>query len=111
MDNYDILKFRDSEFELDVNVSPEEDTVWLTKDQIALLFDRDRTVISRHINNIYKEKELDQKTTCAKNARQVGGQIHHTVFYNLDVVISVGYRVKSKRGILFRKLANNILKQ
>ena len=61
MNNYELIKFRDNEFELDVNVSPEEDTVWLTKDQIAVLFERDRTVISRHINNIYKEKELDQK--------------------------------------------------
>ena len=56
MNNYELIKFRDNEFELDVNVSPEEDTVWLTKDQIALLFDRDRTVISRHINKIIKRR-------------------------------------------------------
>lgn len=113
MNNYELIKFRDNEFELDVNVSPEEDTVWLTKDQIALLFDRDRTVISRHINNIYKECELEEKGTCAKNAHvpQTRNRTYESNLYNLDVVISVGYRVKSKRGILFRKWATNILKQ
>ena len=53
MNNYELIKFKDKDFELDVSVSPEEDTVWLTKEQISLLFDLDRTVISRHINNIY----------------------------------------------------------
>ena len=113
MDNYDVILFKDGDFSLDVNVSPEEDTVWLTKDQIALLFDRDRTVISKHINNIYKEKELDEKSTCAKNARipQTRNREYEYNLYNLDVIISVGYRVKSKRGVLFRKWANNVLKQ
>ena len=111
MTNYDVILFKDGDFSLNVNVSPKEETVWLTKDQIALLFDRNRTVISKHINNIYKEGELIEKNSCAKNARQVGGQIHHTAYYNLDVIISVGYRVKSKRGVLFRRWANNILKQ
>lgn len=115
MEKYEILKFTDSEFELDVNVSPEEDTVWLTKDQIALLFDRDRTVITRHINKIYQDDELDQESTCAKNAqvqleglRNVKREIN---YYNLDVILSVGYRVNSKRGILFRKWATNVLRQ
>ena len=113
MNNYELIKFRDNEFELDVNVSPEEDTVWLTKDQIALLFDRDRTVISRHINKIYKECELEEKGTCAKNAHvpQTRNRTYESNLYNLDVIISVGYRVKSQRGILFRRWANNILKQ
>ena len=78
---------------------------------MSLLFDRDRIVISRHIKNIFKEGELDENISCAKNARQVGDQIHHTVFYNLDVVISVGYRVKSSNGILFRKWAADVLKE
>lgn len=113
MKNYELIKFRDNEFELDVNVSPEEDTVWLTKDEIALLFDRDRTVISKHINNIYKEGELDEKSTRAKNAHVPlsRNRSYETNLYNLDVVISVGYRVKSKRGVIFRKWANNVLKQ
>ena len=108
---YELIKFEDGEFSLDVKVSPDEDTVWLTKDDISTLFSRDRTVISRHIKNIYKEKELNESTSCAKIARQVGNQIHHTTFYNLDVIISVGYRVKSARGTLFRQWANSILKQ
>lgn len=115
MNNYELIKFKDKDFELDVSVSPEEDTVWLTKDEIALLFERDRTVISKHINNIYKEGELDEQSTCAKNAQvQLEGNrkiVRTHKFYNLDVIISVGYRVKSNRGIIFRKWANNVLKQ
>lgn len=88
-----------------------EDVIWF---QLPL-FERDRTVISKHINNNYKEEELDEKSTCAKNAQvQLEGKrkivrIHK--YYNLDVIISIGYRVKSKRGIIFRKWANNVLKQ
>lgn len=115
MNNYELIKFQDDDFELDVNVSPEEDTVWLTKDEISLLFDRDRTVISRHIRNIFQENELDKNRVCAKNAQvQIEGsrQIKRIVeFYNLDVIISIGYRVKSKRGIIFRRWATNVLKQ
>ncbi len=111
MNNYELIKFKDKDFELDVSVSPEEDTVWLTKEQISLLFDLDRTVISRHINNIYKDGELEKESTCAKNAHMVSNRLYYTDYYNLDVIISVGYRVKSKRGILFRKWATNVLKQ
>ena len=71
MNEYEIIKFKNDDIELSVNVSPLEDTVWLTKEQMALLFDRDRSVISRHINNIYNEGELDKKSTCAKNAHIV----------------------------------------
>ena len=108
---YEIVKFVNNNLELEINVSPDEETVWLTKEQMSLLFDRDRTVISRHIKNIFKEGELDENISCAKNARQVGDQIHHTVFYNLDVVVSVGYRVKSTNGVLFRKWAADVLKE
>ena len=113
MDSYELIRFKDNEFELDVNVSPQEETVWLTKDEMALLFERDRTAISRHIHNIYREGELDPKSTCAKNARvlQKRARVYEMEIYNLDVIISVGYRVKSKRGVLFRKWANSILKQ
>ena len=108
---YELIKFVNNNLELEVTVSPDQETVWLTKDQMALLFNRDRTVISRHIKNIFKEGELDENTSYAKNARQVGGQIHYTLFYNLDAVISVGYRVKSSNGVLFRKWATNVLKE
>lgn len=113
MNKYDVIKFTNNNLQLDVNVSPNEDTVWLSKEQIALLFDRDRSVISRHIKNIYKEKELDAKSTCAKNAHmpQNLNRNYDTNLYNLDVIISVGYRVKSKNGIIFRKWANNVLKE
>ena len=114
MGSFELVRFRDNEFELDVNVSPEEDTVWLTKDEIALLFDRDRTVISRHINNIYKENELDKSTSVHFlhiSPDNVNPEHRPPQYYNLDVVISVGYRVKSKRGVLFRKWASNVLKQ
>ena len=106
MKPYQIIKFQDGDFVIDVSVSPEEETVWLTKDEIALLFCRDRTVISRHISNIFRENELDKNISCAKNARQVAGQIHHTTFYNLDVIVAVGYRVKSNRGLLLRTFVN-----
>ena len=113
MDSYELIRFKDNGFELDVNVSPQEETVWLTKDEMALLFERDRTAISRHIHNIYREGELDPKSTCAKNARvlQRRARVYEMEIYNLDVIISVGYRVKSKRGVLFRKWANSVLKQ
>lgn len=113
MDSYELIRFKDNEFELDVNVSPQEETVWLTKDEMALLFERDRTAISRHIHSIYREGELDPKSTCAKNARvlQKRARVYEMEIYNLDVIISVGYRVKSKRGVLFRKWANSVLKQ
>ena len=110
---YEVIKFENDNVELEVSVSPEEETVWLTKDQIATLFDRDRTVISRHINNIYKENELDRKSTCAKNAHipSTRNRLYETELYNLDVIISVGYRVKSKNGVLFRKWALSVLKE
>lgn len=69
MAKYELVKFKNNDIELDVNVSPEEDIVWLSKEEIATLFERDRTVISKHINNIYQDGELDKNTTCAKNAQ------------------------------------------
>ena len=90
-----------------------EETVWLTQQQMAELFDKDRTVIGRHIRNIYKEEELEQNITCAKFAHMGsdGDQEYEYTAYNLDVIISVGYRVKSKRGTKFRQWANKVLKE
>ena len=90
-----------------------EETVWLTQQQMAELFDKDRTVISRHIRNIYKEGELERDITCAKYAHMGsdGDQEYKYIAYNLDVIISVGYRVKSKRGTMFRQWANKVLKE
>ena len=89
-----------------------EDTVWLTQQQMADLFQRDQSVIARHIRNIYKEEELEEEGTYAKFAYMGhdGLQLYEVTHYNLDVIISVGYRVKSKRGTKFRQWANRILK-
>ena len=107
--NYELIKFEDGDFSLDVNVSPEEDTVWLTQNDMAALFDVDRTRITRHIKNIFEELELDEKSNVRKTHFPFSDK--DVTIYNLEVVIAVGYRVKSKRGILFRRWANNILKQ
>ena len=90
-----------------------EETVWLSQAQMAELFDKDRTVIGRHIRNIYKEEELEKGITCAKFAHMGtdGDQTYEYTAYNLDVIISVGYRVKSKRGTRFRQWANKVLKE
>ena len=107
--DYEVIKFENDNVELEVNVSPEEDTVWLSKEQMSLLFDRNRSVISRHIKNIYEEGELSKESSCAKNAHEINGQIHYTELFNLDVVISVGYRVKSNNGILLKRFVDEYL--
>ena len=98
-----------------LEVRLDEDTVWLTQAQMAELFQTDRTSIVRHINNIYKVEELDRESTCAKIAQvQMEGSRKVTrsiPYFNLDMIISVGYRVNSKRGIKFRQWANRILKE
>ena len=96
-----------------LEVRMEGETVWLTQQQMAELFDKDRTVIGRHIRNIYKEEELEKGITCAKFAHMGtdGDQTYEYTAYNLDVIISVGYRVKSKRGTRFRQWANKVLKE
>ena len=96
MDKYEVIKFKDNEFEMDVNVSPNEDTVWLTIEQIAFLFNRDRSVVSKHIKNIFQENELLENSVCAFFAHTANdGKTYNVKFYNLDVIISVGYRAKS----------------
>ena len=101
-----------------LEVKLEKDTVWLTQSQMAELFGRDRSVIARHIRNIFKEGELDETLVCAKNAqpKKYGRrddyiQLAETTFYNLDVIISVGYRVKSINGTKFRIWASALIKQ
>ena len=100
---------------INLEVRVENESVWLTLNQIAQLFDRDKSVISRHINNIFKEKELSEISTVAKNATvqiENGRSIVRQMdYYNLDVIISVGYRVKSQRGTQFRIWANQVLKE
>lgn len=109
---YEVVKFVDNELELDVRTDKEKETVWLTQEEMAYLFGVDRTRITRHISNIYKDDELDKNTTCAGSAHMgsLGLQKYNVKLYNLDMIISVGYRVKSQRGIIFRRWANKVLK-
>ena len=111
----EIILFENQNIKLEVNVKDE--TVWLSLEQLATLFNRDRTVIKRHINNIFKEDELKENEVCAKFAHTTAHgaltdktQTRNIEYYNLDMIISIGYRVKSQNGIIFRKWANKILK-
>ena len=106
---YELIKFKDGEFSLDVTVSPEEETVWLNAQEIADMFERDYKTISKHINNVFLEKELE-KSSNSQKMRLIGNN-KPTIYYNLNVIISVGYRVKSIRGVKFRQWATSILKQ
>ncbi len=115
-DKIEIYKSSDNQVELYVQL--DTDTVWLNQSQLAELFQRDRTVITRHISNIFRENELDKKVVSAKFAHttQHGAikgkeQLKETIFYNLDVIISVGYRVKSHRGTQFRQWATQRIKE
>ena len=105
-----IYQTKDGKTSIDVKL--ENETVWLTQAQMADLFQKDRTVIGRHINNVYREGELERDITCAKFAHMGSDndQQYVTAVYNLDVNISDGYRVKSQRGTQFRIWANKILK-
>jgi hypothetical protein len=87
----------------------DEDTVWLTQAQMVALFERDQSVISRHINNVFKEKELERSSNM--HFLHIANIDKPVAFYSLDVIISVGYRVKSQRGTQFRIWATNILKE
>ena len=108
----DIVIFKNGELELEVTVSENRENVWLSQRQMAELFNVDRTRVTRHINNIYKDGELDEKSTCAENAHMgsLGVQKYSNKIYNLDMILAVGYRVKSPNGIIFRKWATSILK-
>ncbi len=114
MDKFELVRFTDDGFELDVRTDLENDTVWLSLNDLCSLFQKDKSVISRHISNIFNDHELEKSQTVAKNATvQTEGSKRvrrTTVFYNLDVAISVGYRVKSLRGVIFRKWALGVLK-
>ena len=117
-DNSPIIIYQTEDGQTQVDVRMENDTVWLTQAQMAELFQKDRTVITRHINNVFKDGELNREEVCAKIAHTTRHgamegkiQVQEVVFYNLDVVISVGYRVKSMRGVQFRRWANKVLKE
>ena len=102
----EIILFENQGVKLEVNMH--EETVWLTQSQMGLLFDVKQSTLSEHINNIFKEGELDEKTSIGISDKSSGGR--KAKIYNLDVIISVGYRVKSKNGVIFRQWANKVLK-
>jgi prophage maintenance system killer protein len=106
-----ILIYETENGQYTVEVLLEDDTVWLTQKQMAELFDIERSVITKHIGNIFKEGELEQKSVCAKLAHTAeDNKIYQTTFYSLDVIIAVGYRVNAKRGTQFRIWATQTLK-
>ncbi len=108
MDKFELVRFADNDFELDVRADSENDTVWLTQDEMAVLFDAARSTITYHIKNIFSSSELEKNTSVEK----IDGRVNYrpAKLYNLDVILSVGYRVKSQRGIAFRRWANKVLK-
>ena len=108
----------EGEKDVRLEVKTDGETVWLTQAQMCQLFGRDRTVITKHINNIFKEGELEREVVCAKfahttihGAMKGKSQVQEIVAYNLDVIISVGYRVKSIQGTRFRQWATRILRE
>ena len=113
--NDQIIIYQTADGQTQIDVRMENETVWLTQAQMADLFQTDRTSIVRHINNIYKSEELEREATCAKIAQvQIEGKrkvTRNIPYFNLDMIISVGYRVNSKRGTQFRIWANKILKE
>ena len=111
-DNNQIQIFQAIDGGISLAVALKQDTVWLSQAQMCELFGRERSVITKHINNIFKEGELVRDEVCAKNAHTANdGKTYQTKHFNLDMVISVGYRVKSQRGVQFRQWATKLLKQ
>ncbi len=105
----EIILFENQGVKLEVNLKDE--TVWLNRQQLAKLFDRDIKTIGKHINNALKEELKDDNSVVANFATTAkDGKVYNVEYYNLDVIISIGYRVKSENGIIFRKWANKILK-
>lgn len=102
----EIILFENQGVKLEVNLS--EETVWITANQMAILFDKDETTIRKHINNVFKDEELERDNNTQK--MRVDGVKQLVPFYSLDVIISVGYRVKSQNGVIFRQWANKVLK-
>ena len=105
----EIILYQADELPERIEVRVGEETVWLNQDQLSTLFQRDQSVISRHIRNVFKEGELDEKSNMQK--MHIANSDKPVVYYNLDVIISVGYRVKSKQGTQLRIWATNVLRE
>ena len=112
MDKNEIILYETADHEVKLNVNTDGETVWLNRTQLAELFDRDIKTIGKHINNALKEELSEDNSVVANFATTASdGKTYNVEYYNLDVIISVGYRVKSQNGIIFRKWANRILKE
>mgnify|MGYP000467199879 FL=1 len=113
MEKNEIVLFESKDSKVSLPVKIDTDTVWLTQAQIAQLFGKDRTVIGRHIRNAISDGEIDATTMCAKSAHmgKDADQVYNVDIYNLEVIISVGYRVHSPRGVEFRRWATGVLKE
>lgn len=110
MDEKRLGIYQGAEGEIVFDVDAEQETIWATQAQIANLFGVDRTVVGRHLGNIFREQELDEKRVCAKNAHTgTDGKTYRVKMYNLDAIISVGYRVNSKKATQFRIWATSVL--
>ena len=108
-EKYEIVKFVDNGFELEVNVSPAEDTVWLSQQQMSELFDVDRTRITRHLNAAIQDGEITEASNVRKT--HFTGSFKPAKLYDLEAIVAIGYRVKSQRGVIFRRWATSVLKQ
>ena len=106
-----LRKFEDGDFNLDINVSPDEDTVWLTQKDLTLLFDVDKSRISRHIKNILNDGELDSSVVAENATTGNDGKTYIIRYYNLDMITAIGYRVKSSRTTKFKEWALNEIEQ
>jgi prophage maintenance system killer protein len=112
MEKNEIILYTTSDGKINVEVMLQSDTIWLTQKAIAELFCVDRSVITKHLNNIFRTSELQLEAVCAKNAHTASdGKVYETNFYNLDAIISVGYRVNSKNATQFRIWATDVLKR
>jgi prophage maintenance system killer protein len=106
----DIVFFETANGAIDVRV--EQETVWLSQEQMAAIFERERSVITKHLRNVFKEGELAEQSVCANFAHTAtDGKVYQTRFYNLDAIISIGYRVNSRRGVQFRQWATRLLRE
>ena len=108
----EIILYTTPDGESKIEVKLEGETVWLTLDQMATLFQRNKSTISRHVKNVLESGELEERAVVANNATTAtDGKTYQTAFYNLDMIISVGYRVNSYRGVQFRQWATRVLKE
>ena len=112
MEENKIQIFQSTDGVVRLEVALDQDSVWLSLDQMTRLFERDKSVVSRHIRSVFQEGELDRASVVAKNATTAtDGKTYQVEYFNLDVVISIGYRVKSRRGVQFRQWATHVLRQ